>query len=152
MSVTTNAIIAYGISLDEDQEIPWETGDDTEVEEWWLKVNGYEPPFKMFDEHGMWINGVEPPQEKQDVYWNHRRAALEANPLPVEIVLHCSGDYRMYIVAVPGTVTEAYRGYPVAISVIRPPTEMSKPVMDFCERFGLKGDGPDWWLASLLMK
>jgi len=82
MSVTTNAIIAYGISLDEDQEIPWETGDDTEVEEWWLKVNGYEPPFKMFDEHGMWINGVEPPQEKQDVYWNHRRAALEANPLP----------------------------------------------------------------------
>jgi len=149
MSVITNAIIAYGISLDIDQKIPWEL--EADAGDWWLKVNGYESPFGMFDENGDWIDGTRPSQERIDAYFNHRLAALEANPLPVEIVLHCSRDVRMYIVAVPGTVAEAYCGDPVAITVIRPPSEMTEPVIDFCKRFGLRGQGPDWWLASLLL-
>jgi len=156
MSITTNAIVAFGISLYMDQEIPWEAGADTagtavNVEDWWLKVNGYEPPFKVVDERGNGLDGVQVPQRKKDAYWKHYWAALKANPLPVKIVLHCTRDCPMYIVAVPGTVTEAYRHYPRAITLLRPDPKAIRRVTDFCERFGLKGEGPDWWLASLLL-
>ena len=42
MGVSTDGIIAFGIVLDEGQELPWddEPGDG-DFEDWWRKVNGW---------------------------------------------------------------------------------------------------------------
>ena len=61
MGVSTNAILCFGISFDEDTIFPWGDGED-EMKEWWLEVNGYQPPFELFDEHGDWLDGVEAPR------------------------------------------------------------------------------------------
>ena len=152
MGVSTNAILCYGISFPDDYEFPWDDGGDSgyDIEKWWLSVNGYEPPFELFTASGDYIDGTEPPKEKVSEYFAHRRAFLAEHPLPVKSVMHCHGDYPMWILAAPSSVTTAYRGYP---EVINPPLAVSveevNALEEFCDRWELEGDGPDWWLCSL---
>ena len=152
MGVSTDAILCYGISFEEEYEFPWDDCGDSEYdsESWWLEQCGYKPPFELFTKEGDYLPGPHPPDEKITAYFSHRREFLQANPLPVEVVMHCHGDYAMWILAVPGTVTKASRGYP---EQIQPPLAVSVDgiiaLEDFCEQWKLDGDGPAWWLASL---
>lgn len=79
--------------------------------------------------------------------------ALEAaeKELGVELVGHCSGDYRMYII---GThKTRAWRGDPKEIdpaSMVIDEKAARAQIRTFCERFKLSfsEDACKWWLAS----
>ena len=149
MGTSTNAILCYGYSFEEEYSFPWASEDD--IVEWWLKVNGYKPPFQLFDERRNWLNGVEAPDDKVTEYFNARRAFLEKNPIPIKDVMHCSGANAMWILATPSSVVEAYRGYPEMIEPekLQADIEEKRQLELFCERWELIGAGPAWWLASL---
>jgi hypothetical protein len=119
MTTSTDGQICFGVLFEEGYEFPWDEDPwNGNSEAWWRDVNGYKPPFEMYNADGDYLGGVRPSQEKIDAYYAHRREWNKAHaPLPVEEVNVCSGDYPIYILAVPGTVKTAGRGYPVEIGV-----------------------------------
>lgn len=148
MGVSTDGLLVYGISLDEDVVLPWE--DD--IEDWWLReVHGYEPPFQLYDQYGDYID-VEPTKEKVQEYHKHYREFQELHPLPVEVVRHCSYEYPMYIISYPGLTFKARRGYPEEIAPDKLLVEdVDRKIIDFCQQYDIDiGDQtPRWWLASM---
>ena len=148
MGVSTNGIICYGISFEEDFEFPW----DDDWDEWWIKICGYKPLFEMYDEKGEYIAGMKPAQEDRDKYWDHKYKFKKEHPMPVEIVTHCSGDYPMYIIAIPRTVMSASRGYPLEFfpDDLKDTLEDENILLQFCKDHGIEHEEmPKWWLASL---
>ncbi len=162
MSVSTNAEISFGILFDEDHEFPWDDEKyDTDMAEWWRDINGYKPPFELFDERGEYAAGIpltkdqygrkEAPKEMVSAYFDHRHEWEKAHPLPVELVNVCSGGYPTYILAIEGSVTTAYRGSPKEISaaMLVASDEAAGVLISFCKKYGIEGgDGPKWWLSS----
>lgn len=154
MGVSTDAILCYGFSFEDGYEFPWDDRGDSEwdLEEWWLvKVHGYKPPFRLFTEDGNYIDGRKPPDDRITEYFAHRRAFKAQRPVPVELVMHCHGNYAMWILATPSSVVRARRGYPEIIkpSELRVVLPEADALVNFCRKWELEGDGPDWWLCSL---
>lgn len=155
MGVSTDGIICYGIALEEGIELPWDNDEwDNDEEEWWMyEVCGYQNPFELFDKRGNWIPGMENDEEKHRQYYDQRREFREAHPIPIKVVRHCSGEYTMYIIAVPRTVLVASRGYPESFD----PEEMyitdeeHFSVINFCDGHSIdRGEElPRWWLCSM---
>lgn len=147
MGMSTDATISYGVMLDEDYEFPWADFDD--IDNWWASIRGYKPPFELFDADGNYLNGVEPSDGKVSEYFAHRREWETLNPLPVDLVNYCSGDYEMYILAVPGSTTTASRGYPkdVTDADLSMIPEGTETLRQFCEEFGFPSEFK-WWLSS----
>lgn len=157
MTQSTNAQICFGILLDDDNEFPWldeQWNDD--IDGWWLYQQGYEPIKQCYDENGEKIKGI----SEQDVeyFWGERRSFLNNNPMPVEIVQHCSCDYPMYILAIKGTFQDAGRGYPLSFK----PEELILPeqfdgendanyfLKYWADKWGLTYTGQaSWYLSSL---
>ena len=155
MGVSTDGIICYGIALEDGCKLPWQDEKwDGDEEEWWMyEVCGYKNPFELFDEYGEWVPGMEREEEKHRQYYDQRREFKKAHPLPIEVVRHCSGEYMMYIIAAPGTVRKAARGYPEEINVdmFRPDSRGFNLVIDFCDEYGIdrNNEEPRWWLCSM---
>ena len=153
MGTSTNGIICFGVNVEEGAELPWDEYDG-EIEDWWREVVlEYKPPFELFGEDGDWIDGVPASNERRSEYFQHRRDFDARNPaLPIELVMHCSCDYSMYIIADRDTVMENSRGYPVRIDVNRfyVPPERVKAIEDFVKKWEIPVDGDiGWWLVSL---
>lgn len=68
----------------------------------------------------------------------------------VEVITHCSGEYPLYIVAVPGSVKSAYRGSPTRIN---PDVEFNisdydvERFLEWCNENGVEAK-PQWFLFS----
>lgn len=149
MGVSTDGKISYGIEFPEGFYFPWVDHDD--IEDWWLDVNGYKPPFEIYDEEGEYIGGVRPSDETIKAYFESRRIFHEKHPLPVELVNTCSYDYPMYILALKGTVMTANRGFPKTFD----PASLTKGedpnrLIEFCRTHNIDtGDKqPAWYLSS----
>lgn len=85
-------------------------------------------------------------------YFAERQAFKDAHPLPVDVVLHCSYDYPMYIIAVTGTEHSARRGYPKAIdpAALVVTGEQIEAMKKFCGEHGIEIPGePQWYLSSM---
>lgn len=153
MTVSTDALLCYGIAFGEDTVFPWQTGDpDWEILDWWRDLLGFRHSFEMFDEEGAWIGGKEWPQERQDAYFNEVRTFdLEHPTLPVEVVMHCSYNHSMFILAVPGSLRRATRGDPTEIDLEKLFVMPDKvdPLVAFCNAHGIEVSQPRWWLASM---
>lgn len=69
---------------------------------------------------------------------------------PADMVMHCSYDYPMYILAVRGTETTASRGYPETLDDALPtvPSEKIDAFKAWCAERGIDGD-PKWILCSM---
>jgi hypothetical protein len=151
MTVSTDGQICFGVLLGEGYELPWDNEDyDGWIESWWLDVQGYKPPFEIYDESG-YIGGVKPPEEKIREYHDHRYAYKVAHPQPVKLVNCCSGKYPMYILAVPSSCKGANRGYPEAFNPadLTVTQEEVDTLMQFCADYGIEYEGkPQWWLSS----
>ncbi len=113
MGVSTNAEISFGVIFNEGHEFPWSDEKHDGIDEWWLNVSEYKNPFEIFNDEGGYIDGVRPPKEKIAEYFSVRNEWLKKNPIPFELVNYCSNGCEMFIVAIPGSVTTASRGYPV---------------------------------------
>lgn len=157
MTVSTDAQISYGVLIEPPEygmPSPWNferyAGD---IDEWWIyEACGYKDPTELLDEDGDWIPGVD--QSLWDQYYDARRDFLKARPCPVEPVNYCSGNYPLYILAIPGSVFTVSRGFPKRITestlnTFRPKPEHNRALAQFCEDhdFTIK-DGPCWWLSS----
>ena len=154
MGQSTDGQICYGIAFGEDMEFPWDAdGYDSDPEDWWLfAILGFRQSFELYTPEGRYIGGVRPPREKVTEYYNERRGFMDANlPLPVILVNHCSGDYPMYILAVPGTFRSAARGSPGAFvpSELEVTEQQKAALIKFCKDYGIEFDGePAWYLSS----
>ena len=138
MGVTTDGQISYGIMLTEEVELPWDTDEfEYEIEDWWLKQTGFKLKY----------------EDDPDTYFTEVKAWLDIHPIPVEPVNYCSGDYPMYILAVPNSVKTYSRGYPLmfdptALERISP--EEHRSIIEFCKKYEIETDGehPGWYLSS----
>lgn len=153
MGQSTNAQLCYGIAFDEDTEFPWHAEQfDGEIEQWWRELLGYKPSFELFNEDGDWLDGVMPPNEQIEAYFAERKKFDKDHPaLPVEVVPHCSCEYPMYILAVPGTLKTAYRG---SLTIVVPGNLWVSPdavdaLIAFCNAHGIEVSQPEWYLSSM---
>jgi hypothetical protein len=147
MGQSTDAKIAFGVDFGEDAEFPWERYEEVQ---WWRDLNEFVNPVPEPD----WSSDRTKPQadrqEKITAYFDAQRAWDLANPCPVEVVSHCSGDYPMWILAVPGTHTSANRGYPAKLD----PNDFARnpnttAFHEFCEKHGIElSEEPAWLLFS----
>lgn len=161
MGRSVTASICFGVVFEEGQYWPWspEEMDDMDyedapdwygdVEEWWRHTNNYEELSGIYNEWDTYPNVSEADKEK---YWAHHRQWLENNPLPVEEVNYCHGDYPMYILAIPRTVTTAYQGNPKRVpqDVLELSETEIQNFLDFFDQHGLQYEESQigWWLSG----
>lgn len=152
MGVSTDGQINYGIPFEEGFEFPWSEDGDGDIEAWWRTANGYENPmFNPFDESGNYKPGVSRDDPRIGEYFAHQREWMKANPIPVEDVNYCSGDYPMILLAVPGLGLSCSRGDPEAFdpASLVATTEQRQSLLDFCKRWGIEVPSePAWYLTS----
>ena len=116
MTVSTDAILCYGIAFGEDYEFPWTDKYEGDEEAWYYsEVVPHKYPFELSWEKGYACHpdGTKAREEEIDRYFWHYINFTKENPMPFELVRHCGGEYPLYTLAVPGTVIRARRGYPV---------------------------------------
>jgi len=138
MGQSTDGIIAFGFDLGEDLS---EHGDLDQIDE------EFEGDEDAFFEAALGIPAYGEPGRPSYAEIEELKKAL-----PVQIIRHCSGDYPMYFLALPGTKKEASRGTPEAFDV----TELSVSTtavtafMKWCEDHGIEvpEEGPRWHLFS----
>lgn len=149
MGVSTDGRICYGALFEEGTEFPWDE-DGQDIEDWWRDQYDWEPSKEVYDRAGNYLPGIT--RADIDAYYKERRDWLKEHPLPVELVNVCSGDCPIYILAVPGTVKTANRGYPVEIDkdvdfALDPKADIA--LVEFLQTHELEPEGPaKWYLSS----
>jgi hypothetical protein len=149
MSVHTNAQLCFGVAFEEGTEFPWDEAHDGDVESWWLEQTGFAIELMYNDETDDFLPGWD--RARVDDYYLRRKAHEEAHPLPIELVNVCMGDNPIWMLAVPGTLREAWRGEPVAIKVcdLRVHLGALERFLSFCETYGIDFPAdPEWYLSS----
>ena len=149
MGQSTDGQLCYGLCLDDDVELPWvdEDGND-ELEQWWLNVNQFRPAHEIYDENGDYLNGQEATDQQIETYWDERKQWLDAHPLPFELVNYCSGEWPMYILAVPGTLVTASRGCPEIVSAETIVAHDISPIVELCAKYSAHESRIGWFLSS----
>lgn len=158
MTVSTDGQICYGIPFEEDFEFPWtEDGDSDEeaLRNWWIyKIHGFKHDFELYDEDGEYLGGKVPSAEEKQRYYGPWQKFVDEHPLPIELVNYCSGDYPMYILAVPRTLKKNARGDAVAFSPgdLVVTEEERSTLIDFCQLYEIEMPSePKWYLSSVWM-
>jgi len=138
----------FCVLLDEGVELPW---DNYSEEDWWIEQCGFKPTFYPFASDGNYTEGVSYNDPKVDAYYAEKQAFKDSMPvMPFDTVNICSGDYPMWILAVPGTLISCSRGYPNKFN----PSEAFSAVdasglIAFCEKYGIEyNEPPAWYLSS----
>lgn len=81
--------------------------------------------------------------------YSGRRAAVEA--FPIDLVMHCSGEYPSYVLGVRSTYMRAHRGHPVEFdSLPEPSPEDISRLKSFMIEHDIPHEGePKWILCSM---
>ena len=84
--------------------------------------------------------------------WYKRRNEVR-DACPVEMIFHCSGEYPMYILAVKGTETTAWRGDPKLLNLREVQDSLSFQSVGlfekWCKDHEIEKSNPDWLLCSM---
>ena len=155
MSISSDAQISYGVLIEEEgmaDMLPWIREGGEEFGSWWLRETGFEHSFEIYDGKGDYVNGMKPPDNIINKYYEEEDLWMKDHPFPFEEVNYCSSDTPMYILAIPGTTLTASRGYP---AMFNPTTSLfgmerqTQRLLDFCEKYNIKyTKGPGWFLSS----
>ena len=140
--------ICFGI-LFEDNELPWDEepwcGDH---EQWWKDVNGYKNPlFCPYTDDGYYKHGIKQGDPAIDAYLDHKIDWEKANPFPINLLICCSYDDPVWILAEPSSVMTNYDVYPEKFD----PTSLvcdGAGVLAFCKQWRIPVSKPQWWLSS----
>jgi len=134
MGVSTDGQICFGNVYEDGFEFPWDAGDG-DLEDWWRKQNGFDQS-KDYPAEG-WLE--------------YGKEFEAAHPCPVELVNYCSGEYPMWMLAVPSTCKSSSRGYPEKFQpseLVVPEAEL-KAFHDFCIKYDLvPEEDAAWYLTS----
>lgn len=149
MTQSTDGQICYGIDVGED--LPWDQNEFEDVDDWWIVESGFVWEGKNpFTPEGDYVPGVKRGDSLIKEFFAARSKWRNEHPIPIELVNTCSGQCPQYIVAVPGTVLVANRGYPVAFNPYGYFDFDSLKLAQwkvFCEKYGVEGE-PRWYLSS----
>lgn len=158
MGVSTDGEISFGFVFEEGFAFPWDCEESEgkpwhgSLDDWWRHVNGFEHKLPdPYDEHGNYKPGFS--KDSPGLHEYHQEAIDwdRANPLPVNEVNYCSGDYPMYMLAVPDVGLTARRGCPEVITegTLTVREQQKSALIEFCKKYGITTDGePKWWLTS----
>lgn len=136
MGQSTDAILAYGFDLGEDLS---EHGDLARIED---EFDGDDGDFFAS------LVGIHPYGHPDRQSLEERQRLLKT--LPVELIRHCSGDYPMWFLAIPGTKQEANRGSPTRVL----PQGMiiseydNRRFLQWCREHRIDVDGTGWYIMS----
>lgn len=119
MGVSTDAILAFGFDIGESWEDSFET---------------------FFGEAFL--------GDDNEVDMHELDSELEAEGAPIELVQHCHVDNPMWVVAVRGTVTTAWRGYPKRIEGLTVDAEKVEAAKEYAQKRGWTWQEPQWLLVS----
>ncbi len=151
MGISTDGQLSFGIALEEGIELPWDDEEGEEdIEYWWIyDVLKFKHSFEAYDDSGNRIVSV----EKVSEYFDEKFKFLKKNPLPIELVYHCSYDSPMFILAVIDKSFNASRGYPKEIKPenLTISQEEISILTNFVEKFNIEigEEIPKWWLSSI---
>lgn len=149
MGVSTNGCLAYGVCFEDGYEFPWDAERfNGDIEDWWRTVNGFEDPIHNVD--GNWIGGVKPSQDEYDKFFAYQRTFDSEHPCPVSVENFCSGEYPMWLLAVPSSCHGASRGEPQMIDTWPTVTDDEvNALREFLVKYELESDSAEgWWLYS----
>lgn len=125
MGLSTDAILCYGIALDDDES--WEVHDVMGVEEY------------DNDEFCEWLEKINEELEAVGLY----------------IDSHCSAEYPMYYICVHETAISANRGYPQIVTMERigiinerTKEKWDKKLKEACKQYNFPYKNPEWLLMS----
>src|SRR5690242_14196191 len=108
MSVSTNGQICYGVVFPDGYEFPW---GESNIDDWWLEECGYKPSINIYaDTETGYVDNKKPDQKIIDQYYDEKVNFLKDHLIPVAVVNYCSGDYPMYLLAIPRTFKQNFRG------------------------------------------
>jgi len=152
MGQSTNGQICFGNAYEEDFEFPWDAEPwNGDHEDWWRAECGYAPSKELFDGEGDYIDGIKPEQAVIDAYFKEQRDFDAAHPFPVSLVNYCSGDYPMWILAVPSSVLSNSRGEARAFrpAELDVSDEEIAALREFCIKYDLiPAEDATWYLTS----
>lgn len=120
MGVSTDAILFFGICIDDGSELH-----DRIVEESTAGDEG-EPTKGTL----AWLNDT----------GNAKFGCI--------VDAHCSHEYPMYFIAAQGSVITAWRGKPKGIEALTVHPDWRSNLAAFCEKYGVPWEEPGWWLVS----
>ena len=113
MGQSTDGVISFGVTCEEDTEFPWDKGDcEEDLVAWWRELQGFKDIHHPWTPEGNFAEGWSEGDPRFAEYFAHRNQWLKAHPLPVHLENYCSGDCPMYAIVAPGTVRRCTRGYP----------------------------------------
>ena len=128
MGTSSNGTLVFGIDMGE---------------EWPEFLEDYEG---NFDDYLEGVSGLpkwgEPGHEFQ-AQWAYRDSC------PADIVLYCSYECPMYILAVRGTETTVHRGYVEEINSLAVDEDRLIAFKAWCVERGIENPEPKWLLASM---
>jgi hypothetical protein len=134
MSISSTGILVFGFDLGGEEgalPLPELLGEDETFEDFIADEAGIEP----------WKEGL------GDEYYARKRAAIAA--CPVDLVIHCSFEYAMWILAIRGTEINAPRGYPQIVKGWDVPQEKIEAARKWCLDYGVEWQEPTWILCSI---
>ncbi len=137
MGVSTDAILAFGIDIGE--EIP-EAIEALDLDDFDLDC--------LADHEGGLVWRADFTPEEENAYGKKARELHDA--YPVELIIHCSYDYPMYIVAAKDSRYYASRGYSKTInpSDLKVKQEDIDALKAWCKKYNVEGE-PEWLLFSM---
>lgn len=149
MGVSTDGIVTFGVEVTEEElpPYPWPPADYVEGAE----EEEDDLPTYLAKRAGAvdpWEAEPQPSEERRDAWYVAKEEAMKNSP--IEIVLHCSYDFPMYIVALKGTTTKAWRGSPKELTI--PFIELARiaEAKAFCEEHKIHPfHNPKWLLCSM---
>lgn len=158
MGVSTDGILCYGFRIHN------ERGDEVEEDSPdWLKLPGDEDQSMEFEDFLAKLADLQKPDsfdtEKYDSdpvyaqtwsdYWAKKRNLKKE--FGVTLVMHCSGEYPMWILAVEECNHSSSRGSPLSFGQgIEVKPEWREKLVVFCERAGIEFREPELLLCSYL--
>jgi hypothetical protein len=135
MGISSDGLLIYGFDLGIEDEQPFSEllADNEEFDDFIANEAGIEG----------WTENA------KDDYWKRYREAVEA--CPVELHIHCSYDYPMYVLGVRGANFTAYRGDPTIIEkdAFNISEDKIKAAKEWCEKYKIEWQEPKWVLCSL---
>jgi len=155
MGVSTDAILCYGFQFKDEEGrekegapewlIDEATGEEMMLDDFLARLVGLPEPLEHFDEERY----ASDPAYKSawSEHWKRKRALEDEHG--VEIVLHCSDSYPMYILAVKASVQTASRGSLIELGqALSVGPEWRETIRSFCERAKIPFEEPQLILCS----
>lgn len=140
MGVSTDGQIWFGIDFEE--------GDETLAR----AMKNYLLENKIIEEEDDYFDDPDDINDPDEYFYSIPEDIRKG----IELVTHCSGECRMYVICIEESSKYASRGYPEKINIVHETSEQGRldwkaRIIAFCKEIGIEIDSNDinWHLSSM---